>query len=204
MKENIVGEVEYTLGAIDPYETEFYHNVESSQERKTVSLFNSFAGKISNKVLVKDFGVLCKEINENTIEHDNTDNILKQLETLCVTCSVLYNQICYKYSLCISSMLSSLEHEKLFGLYMQKLFIEKRRQDTLWGPNQCHGYFWVGVLGEELGEFYEELEYVDRQVPHLNRFDTAITELIQVSAVCFSWWKEFKESKDSRDLTNVD
>lgn len=174
------------ISGLDAYENKFYAAVKSHPELKTMSMFDYLIGNvICNKALIKDVGKLCKEINENNIKNDNTENIIKQLETLSSTCAVLNAQICHKFNL-------TTEPEKGFvvDLFMDKVFIEKKRQDKLWGQSQNHGIFWATVLGEEIGEFYEELDHIDRQVPDLNRVGNAIKELVQVAAVCFSWWKE--------------
>jgi len=203
MGEQVTCKEFFNVGSIYPHESDFYKAAKESTDWVTASMFNMFPCldvTLSNKVIVKDFGILCKEINENTIENDNTSNILKQLESLCVTCAVVYVQICYKFDRAIIPNMEVLEVNvstraecnRLFDVFIEKVFIEKRRQDMVWGPNQCHGYFWLGVLGEELGEFYEELEHIDKQVPDINKVDDAITELVQTAAVCFSWWKELR------------
>ena len=187
---NQVMQYKVNLGAIDMHETEFYTNIKSHPERKTMDVFDYLiGGVISSKILVKDFGILCKEINEDCVKSDNTNKIILQLETIVSTASVLYAQICHKFNLTTEP-----EKGSIFELFIQKVFIEKRRQDKMWGPDQNNGYFWVTVLGEELGEFYEELIDFDKEIPKLKKVDTAIKELIQIAAVCLSWWKELKDA----------
>lgn len=163
---------------------------------KSVKMFNYFNGNISDKVMVKSFGKLCKTLNENTIDNDNTQGMIDQLVDLIASSSIVFNQIYTVFQPI------RLLNKSNFILFKERVIAERRRQDMIWGPNQCHGYFWITVLGEELGEFYEELDFIDNHEPLKSKVEPAIKELIQFSAVAVAWWEELCESQN-RKINNA-
>lgn len=71
---------------------------------------------------------------------------------------------------------------------LEEVEIERVRQDSKWGKQNCHDFEWVSILGEEFGEAAREANEANF-VSGKNRgnFAKLRAELIQVAAVAVAW-----------------
>ena len=79
---------------------------------------------------------------------------------------------------------------------------ERDRQDAKWGTQNHAQQAWVGILGEEFGEYCQavnETYLANATKKHEGGYDRMMTELTHVAAVAVGAMESLMRNKDRKD-----
>jgi len=132
-----------------------------------------------------EFGKVCVEINENSIDYDNTESIKNSLIKLVFVCNLWYNRI-VEYN--IATFILRDKDAKIYTKFDLMIRKERVRQIELWGHQSHPGYLWISIIGEEFGEICDAFKQTYSDEDNKDSMNIA-EEIIQLGAVCCAWYE---------------